>query len=218
MTVAAPPDSARAPSADAQAGGSAVPRSVLGAGWRWLVAWWPLLALAALAFVVRWPNLQYIPQFTDEVFDGQVAYGIWEGKRPLIGVNAYTGAFYYYVLAGVFWLFGPSIYAPRLLVMVLGIGAVLATGLLGADLGRRAARGAGAQDLRVSGWIGALVGGGLLATSAVHVLTNSHLAWPHCTLPLYLTLAFWLVEKALTPQPPLPVRGRGGDESLLPSL
>ena len=98
--------------------------------------------LAVVAFAVRWPNLRYIPQFTDEVFDAQVSYGIWEGKRPLIGVNAYTGAFYYYVLAGLFWLFGPSIYLPRLLVLVLGIGAVLATGLLGADLGRRAARGA----------------------------------------------------------------------------
>ncbi|MGE3914013.1 MAG: hypothetical protein AB7K36_32005, partial [Chloroflexota bacterium] len=79
----------------------------------WLLDWWPLLLLAVGAFVIRWPNLWYIPQFTDEVFDAQVAYGIWEGKRPLIGVNAYTGALYYYLLAGVFWLFGPSIYAPR---------------------------------------------------------------------------------------------------------
>ena len=197
MTVAASPDSVRAPSAVEQAGGSAAPRSEPGAGWRWLAAWWPLLVLAIVAFAVRWPNLQYIPQFTDEVFDGQVAYGIWEGKRPLIGVNAYTGAFYYYVLAGIFWLFGPSIYAPRVLVLVLGVGAVLATALLGTDLGRRAARGADAGTVRAAGWIGALVGGGLLATSAVHVLTNSHLAWPHCTLLLYLTLSLWLVERAV---------------------
>jgi 4-amino-4-deoxy-L-arabinose transferase-like glycosyltransferase len=166
---------------------------------RWLVAWWPLLLLAVVAFVIRWPNIHYIPQFTDEVFDGQVAYGIWEGKRPLIGVNAYTGAFYYYVLAAVFWLFGPSIYAPRLLVLAFGIGAVLATALLGAELGRRAAYGSSPSAVLVSGWIGALVAGGLLATSAVHVLTNSHLAWPHCTLLLYLTLALWLVERAVRP-------------------
>ena len=220
MTVATSPESMRAPSADEQAGGSAVSRSASGAGRRWLAAWWPLLVLAAVAFAVRWPNLQYIPQFTDEVFDGQVAYGIWEGKRPLIGVNAYTGAFYYYVLAGIFWLFGPSIYAPRVLVLVLGIGAVLATALLGADLGRRAARDAGPGTARVAGWIGALVGGGLLSTSSVHVLTNSHLAWPHCTLLLYLTLALWLVERAvtppLTPQPPLR-RGEGEAGDLFPS-
>jgi len=208
MTVSAAPDSTRAPALDERTGGSTVPQSARAVGWRWLVAWWPLLVLAALAFAVRWPNLHYIPQFTDEVFDGQVAYGIWEGKRPLIGVNAYTGAFYYYVLAGIFWLFGPSIYAPRVLVLVLGIGAVLATGLLGADLGRRAARGSGERSVRAAGWIGALVGGGLLATSAVHVLTNSHLAWPHCTLPLYLTLSLWLLERALTPSPS-PLRGRG---------
>ncbi|MGE3271822.1 MAG: hypothetical protein AB7P40_23920, partial [Chloroflexota bacterium] len=41
------------------------------------------------------------------------------------------------------------------------------------------------------------VGGGLLATSGVHVLTNSHLSWPHCTLLLYLTLSFWMLERAI---------------------
>src|SRR5688500_18723715 len=107
MTATASPESRRAPAAAVRAGGAAAPRSAAGAVSRWLAAWWPWLVLAAVAFAVRWPNLHYIPQFTDEVFDGQVAYGIWEGKRPLIGVNAYTGAFYYYVLAGVFWLFGP---------------------------------------------------------------------------------------------------------------
>ena len=101
---------------------------------RCLADWWPLLLLAVVAFAIRWPNLWYIPQFTDEVFDAQVSYGILEGKRPLIGVNAYTGAFHYYVQAGLFWLFGPSIYLPRLFIMVLGVGAVLATALLGPSL------------------------------------------------------------------------------------
>jgi 4-amino-4-deoxy-L-arabinose transferase-like glycosyltransferase len=171
----------------------------------WLAEWWPLLVLAVVAFAVRWPNLWYIPQFTDEVFDAQVSYGIWEGKRPLIGVNAYTGAFHYYVQAGLFWLFGPSIYLPRLLVLVLGVGAVLATGLLGLELGRRAAPGGNARAVRTAGWIGALVGGGLLATSVVHVLTNSHLAWPHCTLLLYLTLSLWCVEGAVDRSSLVPV-------------
>src|SRR3954469_24237337 len=102
---------------------------------RWLIEWWPLLLLAVVALAIRWPSLWYIPQFTDEVFDAQVSYGIWEGKRPLIGVNAYTGAFFYYVQAGLFWLFGPSISTPRLLIMLLGVGAVVATGLLGRELG-----------------------------------------------------------------------------------
>jgi 4-amino-4-deoxy-L-arabinose transferase-like glycosyltransferase len=197
MTATVSPGSTRASAASVRPGELAAPRPAPNAGWRWLLEWWPLLVLVVVAFAIRWPNIHYIPQFTDEVFDAQVSYGIWEGKRPLIGVNAYTGAFYYYVLAGVFWLFGPSIYAPRLLVMVLGIGAVLATALLARDLGRRAARGADTGAVRVAGWLGALVGGGLLATSAVHVLTNSHLAWPHCTLPLYLTLALWLMERAV---------------------
>lgn len=163
----------------------------------WVAAWWPYALLAVVAFVVRWPNLWYIPQFTDEVFDAQVSYDILQGKRPLTGVNAYTGAFHYYVQAGLFWIFGPSIYLPRLLIMVLGVGAVLATGLLGAEVARRAAPPGDAAAARRAGRIGALVAGGLLATSAVHVLTNSHLAWPHCTVLLYLTLAFWLLERAI---------------------
>src|SRR5215216_5776486 len=91
----------------------------------WIAAWWPFVLLALVAFAVRWPNLWYIPQFTDEVFDAQVSYDILQGKRPLTGVNAYTGAFHYYLQAGLFWLCGPSIYIPRLLIMVLGVGSVL---------------------------------------------------------------------------------------------
>jgi 4-amino-4-deoxy-L-arabinose transferase-like glycosyltransferase len=199
----APPSQPGVP--DAQAPRAALPAASVGPRRSRLrdaaYASWPFVLLAILAFAVRWPNLWYIPQFTDEVFDAQVAYGIWEGKRPLIGVNAYTGAIFYYLLAGLFWLFGPSIYTPRAFVMVLGVLAVLATALLAADLGRRAAlrvaRSPSALAAQTAGWIGALVGGGLLATSGVHVLTNSHLSWPHATLPLYLTLTFWLLERAV---------------------
>ena len=164
---------------------------------RLLADWWPVLVLAALAFAIRWPHLWYIPQFTDEVFDAQVSYGIYQGKRPLIGVNAYTGAFFYYVQAGLFWLFGPSIHTPRLLVMVLGVAAVVATYGLGAEIGRRVAPAGDERAARRAGRLGGLLAGGLLATNAIHVLTNSHLAWPHSTLLLYLTAAFWLVERAL---------------------
>ncbi len=126
----------------------------------WLAAWWPLLLLAVVAFVIRWPSLWYIPQFTDEVFDAQVSYDILQGKRPLIGVNAYTGAFHYYVQAGLLWLFGPSIYLPRLFIMVLGVGAVLATALLGSEVARRAAPPGDLRAATRAGRIGALVGGG----------------------------------------------------------
>src|SRR6188472_1819590 len=166
MTVPAP----ASPAPPAQAAAPVLPAAAQpveqspAAGRGWLLyglrAWWPLLLLAVVAFAVRWPNLWYIPQFTDEVFDAQVAYGIWEGKRPLTGVNAYTGALFYYLLAGVFWLFGPSIYTPRLFVLMLGVLAVVATGLLAGDLGRRAAiRSARPESAQAAGWIGALVGG-----------------------------------------------------------
>jgi 4-amino-4-deoxy-L-arabinose transferase-like glycosyltransferase len=189
-TVASPPVALDRPAARAN-------REASTAWTGWLARTWPFLLLAVVAFAVRWPNLWYIPQFTDEVFDAQVSFDILQGKRPLTGVNAYTGAFHYYVQAGLFWLFGPSIYLPRLLIMVLGVGAVLATALLGGEIARRAAPPGDEAAARRAARIGALVAGGLLATSAVHVLTNSHLSWPHCTVLLYLTLAFWLMERAI---------------------
>ncbi len=162
-----------------------------------LVAIAPVAALALVAFAIRWPYLWAVPQFTDETFDGLVSYGILQGKRPLTGVNAYTGAFHYYLEAAVQGLFGPSVYVPRLLVMLLGVGAVLATYLLGSEIGRRVAADRTPSGQAAAGRLAGLVAGGLLATNAVHVLTNSHLAWPHCTVLLYLTLAVWLLERAI---------------------
>src|SRR3954470_20360406 len=144
------------------------PRTAAWTGW--LADAWPFLLLAVVPSPIRWPNLWYIPQFTDEVFDAQVSFDILQGKRPLIGVNAYTGAFHYYVQAGLLWLFGPSIYLPRLFIMVLGVGAVLATALLGPEAARRAAPAGDARATQRASRIGALVGGGLLATAPVHVL------------------------------------------------
>ena len=172
---------------------------------RLLAAGMPIIGLAVLAFAIRWPYLWEIPQFTDETLENLVSYGIYQGKRPLTGTQPYIGVFHHYLEAGLLFLFGPSVYTPRLLVMVLGVATVAATYLLGAEVGRRvvdqggaAGPGAGSDDARgAAARQAGLVAGGLLATSATHVLTNSHLAWQHCALLLYLTLAFWSVERAL---------------------
>ncbi|HYU18533.1 MAG TPA: glycosyltransferase family 39 protein [Chloroflexota bacterium] len=178
------------------------------------IEWAPLIGLAGLALAIRWPYLWDVPQFTDESVDILWSYGIYQGKRPLTGFNAYTGPFHYYLQAALFWLFGPSVYIPRLLVMVLGVGAVVATYLLGEEVGRaltpRSAlvpnpspsRGEGSVEpaearVRLAGRWAGLVAGGLLATNASHIVASSHLAWPHSTLALYLTLSFWLLERAL---------------------
>ena len=53
----------------------------------------------------------------------------------------------------------------------------------------------------------------------MHVLTNSHLAWPHGTVLLYLTLSLWCVERAVATDrhPARPPLGRGeGERSRLP--
>jgi 4-amino-4-deoxy-L-arabinose transferase-like glycosyltransferase len=191
-----PSDQEAADSNSAMAGARA-PDSPRRAQSRWLVRFVPVGALVVLALAIRWPYLWAVPQFTDETFDGLVSYGILQGKRPLIGVNAYTGAFHYYVEAGVQWLFGPSVYIPRLLIMILGVATTAATYLLGSEIGRRLVACDDPSGRARAGRIAGLVAGGLLATNAVHVLTNSHLAWPHCTVLLYLTLGVWLLERAI---------------------
>jgi 4-amino-4-deoxy-L-arabinose transferase-like glycosyltransferase len=185
------------------------PASPLRAQTRALVRLVPVAALVVVALAIRWPYLWAVPQFTDETFDGLVSYGILQGKRPLIGVNAYTGAFHYYVEAGMQWLFGPSVYIPRLLIMLLGVASTAATYLLGSEIGRRLVVCNDSAGRARAGRIAGLVAGGLLATNAVHVLTNSHLAWPHCTVLLYLTLGVWLLERAIRLQggPSLVVSG-----------
>lgn len=149
-------------------------------------------AIAVLAAAIRFPYLWDIPQFTDESLDSLVVHGIYQGKRTLVGSDPYTGAFNYYVEAGLYVLFGSSVLWPRLFVCVLAVGAVVATYLLGTELGLRLAGGQRAWAV-CAGAVAAL----LLATNAIHVATNSHLAWPHSTTPFYLALTAWALERGI---------------------
>ncbi|MBA2447261.1 MAG: glycosyltransferase family 39 protein [Chloroflexi bacterium] len=142
-----------------------------------------LTALVVVAALARLPYLWSIPLFTDETADSLRSFAIYEGRQlPLTNVAHYVGAFHNYLEAAGFWVFGPSIYTPRLLVWLLGALTVAATYLLAREmLGRPAA------------WLAA----GLLATSGVHVGGNSHVAWSQCAAPLWLALTCALLHRAV---------------------
>ena len=142
-----------------------------------------VVALVVLAALVRWPNYLTVPPFTDETEEALRAWAIAQGEiRPLTNIDAYIGALWGYLVAGAFTLFGRHPEVPRLMSLLAGSLTVGATYLLG--------RG---QFGRVAGGVAAL----LMAGNAAHVLVNSHVAWSNCATPLFTTVAFWLLVRAV---------------------
>jgi 4-amino-4-deoxy-L-arabinose transferase-like glycosyltransferase len=160
---------------------------------RWVVfpAWghsalpWAIpFALFGVGLALRLPHLWTIPTLTDETNEVLRGLAVAEGRLlPLTNVNTYLGSFYNYLLAAVFLVVGPSIYAPRMLMALAGALTVPTTYLLLRELG--AARGP------------AVVGAGLLATSGAHIVVTSHVAWAHSLTPLAATFGLWFLARAL---------------------
>ena len=138
--------------------------------------------LLLLAGVLRWVDLWSIPIFTDEGDEVGLALAIVrDGVRPLTNDDPYLGPLFNYLLAGLYWIAGPSPWLPRLLMLVLGTLTVGVTYLLGREL----ALGVGGDDRRAS--LGGVVAAVLLAVNPEHVIVSSHVAWGHCVTPLLTT-------------------------------
>jgi len=153
------------------------------AGQRLLVEVALVVGLVVLAAAVRWPQLHVLPAYTDETEESLRAWAIAQGEIwPLTNVDAYIGAFWSYVVAGGFRLFGRSPELPRLMALVAGSLTVCATYLLARYL---------------HGPLVATVAAVLLTANAAHVLVNSHIAWSNCATPLFTTLGLWLLLRAL---------------------
>jgi 4-amino-4-deoxy-L-arabinose transferase-like glycosyltransferase len=149
-----------------------------------------LTALLGIAVAARWPNLWLIPTFTDETIEVKLAYDIARGQvAPLTNVDPYIGAFWNWLLAIGFWTFGLNPWLPRLLAFLAGVATVGAAWWLGRELGGRAGG-------RLGGFVAAL----FMAGSSTHVLVNSHVAWSHSTTPLWTTLGFACLVRALRGQ------------------
>ena len=143
-----------------------------------------LIGLAFLALVIRVPSLLTVPRFTDEQLEVLYTLPLYRHQAlPLVGFDPTSGPIFSYLLAALFWVVGPQPYVPRLLVLLIGVATVAAVYLLGRSVGGRLA---------------GLIAAGLLATSATHVLINSHIAWSDSTTPLFTTLAFATLVPAVT--------------------
>ena len=158
-----------------------------------------MLGLGLLALGLRLPHYQFIPAFTDEIKDFYHSLLIAHGQeRPLVyEASPYIGSFWDWLLAIALRVSGDSLYAPRTLILAVGVLTVLATYLLGRAWGGRTA---------------GLLGAGLLATAAGHIALNSHVAWSNCVTPLFTTLGAWMLSLALRgsssmPRTALPLAG-----------
>jgi dolichyl-phosphate-mannose-protein mannosyltransferase len=155
----------------------------------WLADPLLLLVLGGVAALVRWPEHALLPPFSDEVYDVQVGYLIGQGRlQPLVDpISRYNGSLWDWLLAGALRLSQNDPTAPRALIALAGVAMVLAVYPLGRAWGGRLA---------------GLVAGLLLATCAIHVVVNSHLAWSNCLTPLFTSLGIWWLSRGLAgPRP-----------------
>jgi len=164
-------------------------------------------SLLGIAAAARWPNLWLIPTFTDETIEVKLAYDIARGQAaPLTNVDPYIGALWNWLLALGFWTFGLSPWLPRFLAFLGGVATVGAAWWLGRELGGRA-----------GGRIASVIAALFMAGCSTHVLVNSHVAWSHATTPLWTTLGFACLVRALQPGHISPLsgaeRGAGGVRS-----
>ncbi|MCL6647607.1 MAG: glycosyltransferase family 39 protein [Chloroflexi bacterium] len=154
-----------------------------GAGQPWQRRDWLLLAgVVALAALLRLPALEQVPPglWRDEAGYGLAAQDIragilqvyWGDKEPLFP----------YLLALIFTLSGPTMLALRSTAALCGVATVGLTYLLGRELLGRA---------------GGLVAAVALATS-FWTLDLNRIGFRVNTMPLLVTLAFWLLWGALT--------------------
>ncbi|MFN8484394.1 MAG: hypothetical protein U0768_15250 [Anaerolineae bacterium] len=99
--------------------------------------------LAALVFLaallIRWPSLQQIPRFNDEVTIWRTVVGVVnDGARPLVFEDTgYNGPLVIYLLAAA-RLVSSALQTPRILTALLGSAGVLAVYLFGRALYGRA--------------------------------------------------------------------------------
>ncbi|MFI0608056.1 MAG: ArnT family glycosyltransferase [Anaerolineae bacterium] len=142
---------------------------------------WAAFVLAGAA-LIRWPHLQRIPRFTDEVLLWRLAVDVLQGGyRPLVFEDTgYNGPILIYLLAALRSATS-AVTAPRLLALALGSGSVLLVYLLGRELRGRPA---------------GIVAAAFMGITATPVLVYSHIL--HMTslaVPL-LCLSYWAATQA----------------------
>ncbi|MCC6176514.1 MAG: glycosyltransferase family 39 protein [Chloroflexi bacterium] len=141
------------------------------------------LLVMALACVTRFPYLETVPRFRDETFNTLIALRIYRGQEfPFTDIEPYIGAFFNYAVAAGMFVIGPTIYAARTIVTWFGVAAVGAAYCLGREVGGR--------------MVG-LIAAGFMVTNGVHIAPMGHVAFSGSITPLFTTLGFWLLHRAV---------------------
>jgi 4-amino-4-deoxy-L-arabinose transferase-like glycosyltransferase len=141
------------------------------------------VAALGLAGLVRLRAVLDVPPLTDEADEVLRGLAIARGTlAPLVNDDAYIGALFNYLVAGLFLVGGPSPLSPRALVLAAGLVTILLTYQLGRAIGGR--------------WTG-LLAALLLATAGLHIVVNSRVAWSHSLTPLFTTAALVSLLAAL---------------------
>lgn len=142
-----------------------------------------LAGIILLGAGLRLRRLMEVPSLTDETDEVLRGLTIAQGRvLPLVNDDAYIGALFNYLVAGLFRLVEPSPMLPRLLVCATGLLTILVTERLGRMVGGR--------------WVG-LLAAALLATNALHIVISSRVAWSHSITPLLTTTLLLTLGLAL---------------------
>lgn len=100
--------------------------------------WLGLSAVVALALIVRLILLNQLPPgyWYDEAHKAWGAYQIWRGERLPVYFTDNQGieAGFFWLVAGWYWLFGPSFIATRIMSALIGTASVIATWFTACEL------------------------------------------------------------------------------------
>ncbi|SDI79018.1 glycosyltransferase family 39 protein [Alteribacillus bidgolensis] len=144
----------------------------------WIISF----SLFLFALLVRIPYMYDVPRFIDEWREVELSAQIARGEIwPLHNTSHDIGAFHNYVLAGLFKLFGYSVYLPRLYVVLLSAGTVVVSYWIARH------------------WFGrlhAMIAASLLATNSMHIFVT-HMAWANVTTPFFVSLAVLVTLKTI---------------------
>lgn len=144
--------------------------------------WGISLILFLLALIIRIPYLFDVPRFIDEWREIELSARIARGVAlPLHNTSHDIGPFHNYVLAGLFKIFGYSVYLPRLYVALLSAGTVVVTYWIARHWAGRAT---------------AILAASFLATNSMHILVT-HMAWSNVTTPFFVGLAVLVTLKTI---------------------